>query len=191
MLRYLDHSHSHTDPQDDPDVCDEPTLHAGSTTLENNISRESGPQRKSSEPEKNNNVIYRVIHGPVRRLGLTEAAVGDVSGGDGHVLTGAGEQQHGAVHDDHVPVPVLMATPATTLHLQDAVAKNTALHTHQILHSLPPNNWISTGRPLVATPYTTLFFREYVNNVKLQQRVLIYLASTFWQDFTFQDFCFY
>lgn len=140
MLRYLDHSHGHTDPQDDPDVCDEPTLHAGSTTLENDISRESGPQRKSSEPptpqKKNNNVIYCVIDGPVRRLGLTEAAVGDVSGGDGDVLTGAGEQQHGAVHDDHVPVPVLMATPATALHLQDAVAK-TQLHTLDI-NGTPP-----------------------------------------------------
>lgn len=80
--------------------------------------------------------MYRVIDGPVRRLGLTEAAVGDVSGGDGDVLTGAGEQQHGAVHDDHVPVPVLSATPATTLHLQGAVAK-TQLYTLDIGRTPP------------------------------------------------------
>lgn len=89
----------------------------------------TGADSQDHRKSKNNNniVIYRVVDGPVKRLGLAEAAVGDVSGGDGDVLTGAGEQQHGAVHDDHVPVPVLTTSPATALHLQEAVAK-TRLH---------------------------------------------------------------
>lgn len=84
-------------------------------------------EEESKRKNNNNDVIYRVVDGPVRRLGLAEAAVGDVSGGDGDVLTGAGEQQHGAVHDDHVPVPVLTTSPATALHLQEAAA-NTRLY---------------------------------------------------------------
>lgn len=132
MLRYLDHSHAHTDPQDDPDVCDEPTLHAGRTTLQANGSRASRrPKSSKTNPKKPpKHVIYRLIDGPIGHRGLTEAAVGDVSGGDGDVLTGAGEEQHGAVHDDHVPVPVLTASPAATLHLQEAGAK-TRLYTPQ------------------------------------------------------------
>lgn len=136
MLRYLDHSHSHTDSQDHADVCEEPTLHAGGTTLEANSSRASRRQTKGSKTNKKN-VLYRVIDGPIGRLGLAEAAVGEVSGGDGDVLTGAGEEQQGAVHDDHVPVPVLTASPAATLHLQEAGAKTQLYTPHQNFYSLP------------------------------------------------------
>lgn len=132
MLRYLDHSQAHTDPQDDPDVCDEPTLHAGGTTLQANGSRASR-RPKSSKTNLNptpKHVIYRVVDGPIELRSHTEAAVGDVSGGDGDVLTGAGEEQCGAVEEEHVPVPVLTASPATTLHLQEAGAK-TRLYTPQ------------------------------------------------------------
>lgn len=78
------------------------------------------PKAQKQTKKTPKNIIYRVVDGPIGRLGLTEAAVGDVSRGDGDVLTGAGEEQQGAVHDDRVPVPVLTAIPATTLHLQGA-----------------------------------------------------------------------
>lgn len=159
LLRYLDHSHSHTDSQDDPDVCDEPTLHAGGATLEANSSRASRRQRKSSKRKKQpKDVIYRVIDGPIWRLGLTEAAVGDVSGGDGDVLTGAGEEQHGAVLDDRVPVPVLVVSPATALHLREAGAK-TQLYKPQPHHCL--NNWSRVAPPGGDLRYNlTLFITE-------------------------------
>lgn len=128
---YLNHSHSHTDPHDEPDVCDQPFLHAAGTTLEANGSRASGRHKSSSKK-----VLYRVVDGPIGRLGLTEAAVGDVSGGDGGVLAGAGEEQHGAVHDDDILVPVLMASPAATLHLQDAGAERRLYKPLDILTSL-------------------------------------------------------
>lgn len=77
---------------------------------------ESAPQKKSSETT----VTYRLVDGPVGRLGLAEAAVGGVGGeggGEGGVLAGAGEEEQGAVDDDGVPAPVLTARPAAALHL--------------------------------------------------------------------------
>lgn len=87
----LNQSHSEADTQDDPDVGEEPALHAGGTT--------------------------RVVNGPVGRLSLTESAVGEVSVGERDVLAGAGKQQLGAVADHHVAVPVLTAGPATAIHI--------------------------------------------------------------------------
>lgn len=87
----LDQSHSEADPQDDPDVGEEPALHAVGTA--------------------------HVVNGPVGRLSLTESAVGEVSCGHGDVLTGAGKQQLRAVDDHHVTAPVPTAAPATALHI--------------------------------------------------------------------------
>lgn len=87
----LDQSHAEADAEDDADVGEEPALHAVSAA--------------------------RVVDGPVGRLSLTEAAVGEVSGGERDVLAGAGKQQLGAVDDDHVTAPVQMAGPATARHI--------------------------------------------------------------------------
>lgn len=87
----LQESDSEADPENDPDVCEQPALHAVSTA--------------------------RVIDGPVGRLSLTESAVGEVSRGQRDVLTGAGEEELRAVHDDHVPAPVHPTAPPTALHV--------------------------------------------------------------------------
>lgn len=87
----LNQSHSKADTQNDPEVGEQPALHAGSTT--------------------------RVVYGPVGRLSLTEAAVGKVPGGGRDVLAGAGKQQLGAVGDHLVLAPVQTAAPATALHI--------------------------------------------------------------------------
>lgn len=130
-----------------------------------------GQEKESKRQNNNNNVIYRVVDGPVRRLGLAEAGVGDVCGGDGDVLAGAGEQQHGAVHDDHVPVPVLTTSPATTLHLQEAAAR-TRLYSALLRYFCSASEELDINssvrcivvrvnrmwRPLVAIRYKSLFF---------------------------------
>lgn len=102
--------------------------------------------RRRVRRQTKKNVLYRVIDGPIGRLGLAEAAVGEVSGGDGDVLTGAGEEQQGAVHDDHVPVPVLTASPAATLHLQEAGAKTQLYMPQRLIRTFTHclNNWTST-----------------------------------------------
>lgn len=87
----LDQSHGEADSQDEPDVGEEPALHAGSTT--------------------------RIVYRPVGRLSLTEPAVGEVPGGERDVLAGARKQLLGAVDDDHVLVPVQTTSPATALHI--------------------------------------------------------------------------
>lgn len=87
----LDKSHSEADSQDDPDVGEEPALHACSTTL--------------------------IVNGPVWRLSLTEAGVGEVARGERDVLAGAGKQQLGTVGDDHVTSPVRVAAPAAARHI--------------------------------------------------------------------------
>ena len=61
--------------------------------------------------------VYHVVNGPVGRLSLAEAAVGEVSDRERDVLAGAGKQQLGAVDDHHVTVPVQTAGPPTALHL--------------------------------------------------------------------------
>lgn len=74
--------------------------------------RESGARRRRESG------AYHVVDGPGGRLSLAEAAVGEVPGGEGDVLAGAGKQQPRAVDDDQVIVPVLVALPAAALHLQ-------------------------------------------------------------------------
>lgn len=66
---------------------------------------------------------YHIVDGPVGGLGFAEAIVRAVVRGQGEVLAGAGKQQLGVVEDDRIIFPVLMAHPATALHLQTHRAK--------------------------------------------------------------------
>ncbi len=122
MLRlYLDQSHSEADSQDKPDVGEEPALHAGGTALNTNTSRltrQSPDRGRQTGDRTTENSVYHVVNGPVGCLSLAEPAVGEVPGGERDVLAGARKQQLGTVDDDHVPVPVETAGPATALHLQ-------------------------------------------------------------------------
>ncbi len=121
MPLYLDQSHSEADSQDEPDVCEEPALHVGSTTLITNTGRliwQTTARWQQTGDGMTEKSVYHIVYGPVRRLSLTESAVGEVSGSQWDVLAGAGKQQLGAVDDDHVPVPVETTGPATALHLQ-------------------------------------------------------------------------
>lgn len=119
MQPYLNQSHSEADSQDHPDVGEEPALHAGSTALMTNSSRLMWSTEERTRRRRTGST-YHIVYGPVGRLSLTEAAVREVSAGERDVLARAGEQQLGAVDNDHVPGPVLTTGPATALHLQTA-----------------------------------------------------------------------
>lgn len=127
MWLYLNESHSETDTQDEPDVAEEPALHTGRTTL-NKTRRLMHQHRRTNERKTQfgeckllritENTVYHIIYGPVGCLSLTESTVGKVASGERDVLAGTGEEQVGAIFDDHVTVPVSLTAPATALHLQ-------------------------------------------------------------------------
>ena len=61
---------------------------------------------------------HRVVHRPVRWLGLTEATVREIAGEECDILTRAGEKQLGAVDNNTIAIPVHTTTPATAFHLE-------------------------------------------------------------------------
>lgn len=114
---YLDKRHSDDDAQDHPDVGEEPVLHAGGTALLPTQTWLTTEEAGRAAGHVTRKCSHLLVDGPAVSVGLAEAAVGDVPGGEGDVLTGAGKQLLAAGADDSVTEPVLVVPPPAAPHL--------------------------------------------------------------------------